>query len=162
MKELQINLSHEQLKKISKQKLSKIVKKQVKQKAFEDLSEVKDTHKKTKNLKYDKLQIQPYLRYLTLDDAKMAFKIRSNMIDVKSNFSSQHRQNMNCRLCLIEIDDQSHLLTCEYLKIDDEVTSLPEYSNINGSNVHDISEIVKVLKNKIRTRERILNEILDI
>ena len=110
---------------------------------------------------YKKLEIQPYLKYLSHDDAKLAFKARSNMIDVKSNFSSQNRQNLNCRLCLTEIDNQSHLLNCEYL-VTDEDTEIPKYENLNGNNIEEIAEVIKVLKNRMRTRDTILNEILDI
>lgn len=105
--------------------------------------------------------MQPYLKYLSHEDAKLAFKVRSNVINVKSNFSSQNKQNINCQLCLTEVDDQSHLLNFDCLETD-ELTYKPKYENINGNNIKEIEKVIKALRIRIRTQDKILNEILDI
>ena len=104
--------------------------------------------------------MQTYLKNFNHDDAKLAFKLRSNMYDMKGNFSSQYKDDINCRLCLIEVDNQSHLLTCEYLN--DDIEQSIDYSKINGSNFEEISEVLQEFKEKIKKRDQIFNDILDI
>ena len=69
---------------------------------------------------------------------------------------------MNCRLCLTEVEDQSHLLYCENLKTNDENDQTFIYSNIYSKDVKKVSEILKTLLKKIRRREKIINEILEV
>ena len=111
MKELEIELSYQELKSNSKLSLAKLVKEKAKNKAFYDLIEKKDSHTKLDDIVYEKYEMQPYLKSQLLyqQDAKILFRLRSIMFNVKRNFSSKYSTNMNCRLCHTEVEDQEHL-----------------------------------------------------
>ena len=81
MKDLKIDLSHQELKNISKQSLAKLLKEKAKNKAFFDLIEKKNSHTKLDDIVYEKLEMQPYLKSQLLyqEDAKILFRLRSNM-----------------------------------------------------------------------------------
>ena len=42
--------------------------------------------------------------------------LRSRYVNVKANFSSKYQNNMLCPLCLLNNDDQKHILECSVLK----------------------------------------------
>ena len=76
-----IDLSCDQLKSMTKESLSKMVKEQSRKKALEDLLMVKNKHSKLDNIEYKKLEMQPYLKSKLFyrDDARLLFRLRSNM-----------------------------------------------------------------------------------
>ena len=55
---------------------------------------------------------------LTRDDCHLLFKLRSRMLDVKVNFSTQYDDNVICRTCrkVDSVENEDHLLQCENLK----------------------------------------------
>ena len=124
--------------------------------------EKKESHTKLDDIVYEKIQMQPYLKSQLFfqQDAKTLFRLRSNMFNVKRNFSSLYSTNLNCILCQAEIEDQQHLLNCQNLKSDDETDEQFIYSNIYSKDVKKVSEILKILLKKIRRRENIINDIL--
>ena len=69
---------------------------------------------KGKGLKYDKLEMQTYLwsDKLSLKEAKLLFKIRTRMLDVKTNFKNKYIRkntpeydNLLCEICKTHIDN---------------------------------------------------------
>ena len=92
---------------------------------IQKLIELKDrpNGSKGKGLKYDKLEMQTYLwsDKLSLKEAKLLFKIRTRMLDVKTNFKNKYITNsvklpeaIYCSFCLSDsIEDQEHIIDCE-------------------------------------------------
>ena len=82
--------------------------------AFKYLTELQQTHSKSKNLIYSDLKLQDYLRSGgsgTIDQKAKLFQIRSRMLDLKTNFKST-QENTMCSLCDIAEETQPHLLSC--------------------------------------------------
>ena len=54
-------------------------------------------HSKVKNLDYDKLDTQDYIKseLFSNEHVELLFALRSKMVNVKANFSSKYR-DMNC------------------------------------------------------------------
>ena len=69
---------------------------------------------------------------------------------------------MNCRLCNAEVEDQKHLLQCEHLQKTDETQEKSNYSDIYGKDPKKIHKVMKLMLRKIKIREDILNNILDL
>ena len=108
--------------------------------------------------------MQSYLKskLLNKDDTRLLFRMRSNMFNVKRNFSSLYKNDMNYRLCQTNIEDQQHLIFCENLKNDEDSNEVGKYDDIFGNDINKISKILKILKKKIQRREKILTEILEV
>ena len=60
---------------------------------------------------------------LNKTDCQLLFKLRSMMLDVKSNFSHFYRNDLSCRTCNEEgvVENEQHILQCKMLK--DEIKS---------------------------------------
>ena len=125
---------------------------------------LKNKHSKLDNIKYEKLEMQPYLKSKSFyqDEARLLFRLRSNMYNVKRNFSSIYENNMKCRLCQTEIEDQQHLIFCENLKTENDPIDHGRYSDIFGNDINKMNKILKIFKKKIENREKIINDILEV
>ena len=82
------------------------------------------------------------------------------MYNVKRNFSKLYKNDLNCRLCLTEIEDQQHLIFCENLQNEDSIEN-GQYKDIFGNDPNKMVEMMKILKKKIQKREKILSEIFE-
>ena len=116
--ELEINLSFEEIKSISKDAFKAIVKKNVKKVALDYLKKLQETHSKAKNLSYDELDLQMYLKSgtnkMTIKEKSFSFALRSRTIDVKCN-KLNGQTNVKCRLGCDQDKSQPHLLQCSAL-----------------------------------------------
>ena len=68
-------------------------------KALEDLLEVQASYSKGEHLVYGKLQIRSYFisKAISTEQARIIFKIRTRMINVKNNYLSSY-QDLTCLL----------------------------------------------------------------
>ena len=99
---------------MSKFRFKSYVKKKVREAAFSDLLNIKNSHKKGENISYDKFQIQSYLKssQLSYDQKCLLFNLRSRMTPVKANFSSMF-DDTTCKNCEMNVpESDSHLLEC--------------------------------------------------
>ena len=96
----------------SKDQFSRIVKRKTEEFAARQLEKVRDTHSKTKNLKFDGFKPAKYFfsKNLTTQEVQTLFKLRTRMINVKGNYSSSNTNNMWCKLCLLFTENQQHLI----------------------------------------------------
>ena len=110
-----LNLNDQQIKSMSKIKYKKILKSKIRANAFNELNKVKESHSKVKNIKYKSLKIQNYLvdEHFTQKEKHLLFKLRTKMINVKSNFKNMYPDNLQCNYCSENvIQSQEHLLEC--------------------------------------------------
>ena len=49
------------------------------------------------------------------EEVNLLHALRSRYINVKANFRSKYQDNLLCPLCLLDIDDQKHILKCDVL-----------------------------------------------
>ena len=76
-----------------KEDFKNVIKKAVKQLAFNYLQNIRETHSKSKDLSYQTLLIQPYLtsdsdKSFTINKKQFLFALRSRMIEVKLYYKS--------------------------------------------------------------------------
>ena len=105
--------------------------------AFQDLKERQSKHSKVKDIHYDKLETQQYMKsqLFTNEEVNLLFAIRSRMIDSKSNFKSKYiKDDLTCRICHKAEENQFHLLHCkvlnDVLKSNDIISEQVKYEDI--------------------------------
>ena len=109
------HLSFDDIKSLSEDQLKIMVKIKIKETAFNSLLKDKERCSKLKTLKYNSLEIQPYLTTdskLTIQMKQMMFRWRSHTINVKQNIGVKDAM---CPLCKEADDTQYHLLRCRLL-----------------------------------------------
>ena len=128
LEELDINLDFLEFAWTAKSELKRTTKEKLKTAALKYLLSVKENHSKSKDLKYENLQLQEYLKpnfeiSLTIQEKQFIFTARSRMMDVKVNFKLGQK-DLLCRACRKADENQQHLLECERLSQFDLVTRL--------------------------------------
>jgi len=150
MKELGIDLTMEEIAGTSKMRFKEIIKNKVETKALQYLTKLKESHSKAKNIKHDKIQLQPYLRSetknLTINEKKFIFAARTRMLDVKGNFKTG-MLDRKCRKCEATDETQQHLLDCPALSDSSLVRGTPSYDDLFGAKP---SIIGKILQSKFK------------
>ena len=129
--EINLQLSDEEIIKISQEKFREIVKIKTTILAIKSLNEVKLKHSKTENLKLTKIIPAEYLssKNLNLEEIQTLYKLRTRMISVKMNFKSQHKENIWCETCQLFPETQQHLTVCPVIK--KKCSQLIDYSMMN-------------------------------
>ena len=105
--ELKLELSEVNIKSMKYDEFKSIMKKKMEQ--------VNNKRKKkTENISLTKFSPKEYFlsKNLSVTEVKNLFKIRTSMIDVKSNFHSTNDDNMWCRTCNLFTETQEHLVNC--------------------------------------------------
>ena len=101
---------------MSKYSWKKLVKKAVETKNTEELKEKIEGYSKLEELKTEtKCEMKPYLKELSMKDARMKYRLRTNSFDCKMNQSSDPKNTASlwkCDSCMVNIDTQSHVLWC--------------------------------------------------
>ena len=160
---LDINLTFEEIKNVTKQELKNFLRKQIEQKAFEYLIKIKENQSKMTDLKYKKLETQEYLKPktgLTKTEVSGIMMCRSRMVPVKSNFKSAHNAaDMKCRACrdINTVESQFHLIVCGKLNPNSMTTNVQEnYEDLYSDN----TERIVLIARKICNQNRILQALL--
>ena len=160
LKDLNINLSLEEIKRKSKQSSKTLVAKATTKRALNFLLEEKRKLSKVSHILLSELKIQKYLLPQTKDMriAKFIFQARTRMLDIKANYGRKEP----CLICQNPntIDNQPHLLQCS--KLCDNVIVLdgyvPSYEDLFGKDVKKIIRIGQILSQKFSRRKEIINK----
>ena len=166
LKDLDMVMDLEQIKKIKKENFAEMVKKACRKAAFIELMSMKEKHSKLSNLSYTELKMQSYLKNKKIHPgkAKSLFKYRTRMAFVKNNYKSSHG-DLNCPVCsqtdenIKFLDDQHHLNHCVKLVNEAPVTSdgqCCQYQEIFGENFEVMSKVVERLDLYFEKRTELL------
>ena len=157
LEDFEIDETFEDITQYSKTSWQNKVRQSMKAKAFEDLLESQTELSKGSNLNYGDLKMRSYLKsnHINIKQAKLIFKIRTRMMNVKTNYK-QNYNDLSCPCCKLELATQEHMaMTCEKLSFK---ISQKEYLSFFGQNEDDMAKVVK----KFETNEQDRNNILDI
>ena len=97
---------------------------------------MKNKHSKLDDLDFTDLKCAPYLENQSINqrEAKLLFKLRTRMYQVKSNYKGLYINNLTCDLCKSATCDQRHLLSCTFTflfgTIDQMVPAIKLFSKI--------------------------------
>ena len=101
-------------KKMTKYKWKNLLKNAVNNKNKKDIQEAFKRYSKLEDIKGESYEANSYLKEMTMQNARMMFRMRSKMVQCKMNFSSK-RSNIEtawkCDSCMSgAIDTQSHFI----------------------------------------------------
>ena len=105
-------------------------------------------------MKHGMLKMQTYLltnsTKMTIEDCQLIFKLRTRMIDVKTNMKGKY-YTYECDACKIEEESQAHIFKCQKIKSLSTETEyeIPEYDKIFDGKVMEQLKISKVFKQNI-------------
>ena len=118
----EIHESEEVIKAMPEQTWKNIYKKRIKEVAFKQLLE--ERLKKGANLRYEKLSRRGYFDILPFQDAKLIFKLRAEVYDIKAFRKFQYEDDI-CRLCNAGTENLEHIVNlCPEVPRTDSVTDL--------------------------------------
>ena len=120
----QAHEAHEEITLMSKNVFKQIVKQKCEENGLEYLKHC--IKSKGKEMNYEKLEIRKYLAsesFLTLQEKKEAFMIRTRMTEVKTNYKNKHN-DYNCVACEKKTnyneETQEHIYYCHQIKHNSE------------------------------------------
>ena len=127
LQELEVKESFEEIKLMTKNKFSQILKCKARIKAFEYLTNKQGT--KGKDIIYSSIEMSEYLlpinKNLTLEQKRRQFAIRNKMIDIPANFPKSKQKS----ICFCgDIEDMKHIYECEILRSEKERISYDKYT----------------------------------
>ena len=160
--ELQLDISLDDIKRMSKECFKKKVKHAASAKAFTWLNEKKQNLKKIKNVCNEKFEMNQYFSssILSTDQKKILFQLRSKMLPLKSNYHNMYKDDF-CPLCVTIrqeyfTDNQEHLLNCKVVNETAEVTEIEvDYNDIFSENISKQEKITIILDNKFNKRKKL-------
>jgi hypothetical protein len=114
--EIDFKLSHSAIAKMKKEKFKTIIKRKIRESAFEYLQNIKLSHSKVKHIEYSGLDIAPYIKdtRFTADEKFCLLKLRTSMTLVKNNFRSRY-PDVSCQCDGNLPQTQAHLLNCDII-----------------------------------------------
>ena len=144
------------------------IKNKVNDVALKYLQNLQQGHSKTKHMKYEKLQIQPYIESPKFNNklVSLLFNMKNSMTkEIKNNFSSMNSGDNLCPMQCSEnppLDTQSHILDCPTLVgklTQDEKTAAigVEYNHIYGS-LEEQRVVILILAKLLDIREELLED----
>ena len=146
LEELDISISLEEIKNLSKYKFKNILSEKIETAAFRYL--VKRRGFKGSNIEYKSLKMAEYLSPLStgisIEDRRKLFAIRNNMIDIPSNMKSRN-ENVKC-LCG-EKESQKHILECKLLN---DVDPSVEYEKVFNGNLREQIEVMRIIDENMK------------
>ena len=80
-------------------------------------TEIRDKYSKLENIDIENetCESKAYLKELDLSHARIKFKLRIRMLEVKNNFKKEHtHEGLECQGCQTSIDTQDHVLVCPF------------------------------------------------
>ena len=98
---------------MSKQQWKTFATDRIKHHAFEHLTSQCGTNRKTMHLKYSKLGQTTYFTALKPKYAKVIFKARTRMYDIKTNFTEKYVGNTFCPFCRRNAESFEHIFKCQ-------------------------------------------------
>ena len=160
-----INLTDEEISKMSKYRFKSLDEKKVKSVAFEYLKEKASKHSKSKNILEESKsiktwRIKSYLKenIFTKVEQQLLFQLKSKMLDVKTNFRKLYDPDLICRTCKNpdSQEDEDHLLKCESLVSEVDQDDQTVEFNFVYKDIGHQKQAVKVFKSVLRKREILL------
>jgi hypothetical protein len=152
MRKLKITLTHEEITLMSKNMFKQIVKQKCGENGLEYLKHC--IKSKGKEINYEKLEMRNYLAsesFLTLQEKKEAFMIRTRMTEVKTNYKNKHN-DYNCvareKKNNYNEETQEHIYYCHEIKHYSE-----EFGNV-FKDTHETKVIKQITKQYTKKHER--------
>ena len=147
-----LEISDTEISSMSRGKFENIVKKKIKTHAAQYLKNKGLNHSKSVEIASQKFQKKGYFsdRKMSRDDIQLLFKLRTKMLDCKTNFEGQF-EDMSCRACkdINSVENEDHILYCSVLNTDNHEV---RFSDVYG-NTEIQYKALQVFKKILRKRK---------
>ena len=132
------------------------VKRKARELALVCLQEKKESHSKMKNLQYNNLEMQKYLKndMINVNQAKTLFKVRTRMTKFWENFKGG-RPPQTCPVCkdVLSVDTQLHSFNCKVIA--EQIKIMGNYNDLFGTEIE--AKLAKSIENIMKLREKYLS-----
>ena len=157
LKTLEIDLSFEEIAKMTKYNFKKILKEKATIAAFKYLKNEQMKQKKILDIQYSKLQMQEYLADgdRNTDISKLIFKARGKTLDIKLQKKWKYDDKL-CSGCKINEESGEEILACDSFG---QNTEKVVYSGFYSSSVDEQVQVAKVMSRKLKVRQKIREEV---
>ena len=157
MEEIKMNIRLDDIKSMKKGAYINLVKRNIENHVFENLSAKQEKHSKVNNWSHTFFMMQKYLKpnseSIKVEDSQNIFKLRCNMMQVKMNYKNLYETH-ECRACGENDETQEHILKCKILmESNNKVNKIPEYKKLFNGTVKDQLEISKVFSQNMEILE---------
>ena len=149
LRDFNMSLDLESLREKSLNSFKKYTKKKAYEYELKQLIGMKDLRSKLRNLSYEKLEMQQYLKDYDFMDAIVIFKFRTRMAPFNENFKGQGPPKL-CPLCENFIDSQIHSFHCSKMISHIEING--RYEDIFKQKIN--KELLKTLKKILEYRSK--------
>ena len=105
-------LNDENIKKMTLSQWKSVVKSAIRQDAFMQLTIQCANNRKTSHLKYESFVRASYLKKLDPNIARVIFKARTRMFDIKVNYKRKYKFNVDCPFCKYYDETFDHIFKC--------------------------------------------------
>ena len=156
LNKLQITLTLDEIKVMTKDKYTRILKSKIESCAFEYLLSKQGT--KGKEIIYSHLQMAEYLQplnnMLTIEQKRDMFSVKNRMVNIPFNFPKNDKKSF----CFCgEQETMFHIYNCEVLTQEKQEKS--SYNTIFKGNMNQQVEVYKLFKQNLENRDKIMSEI---
>ena len=135
-----------------------LIKSSVKNYALRCLTKPCSENKKTQHLEFDKLNESPYLTALSPQTARIIFKARLGVFDIKVNFKDKYSTDLSCAICKKGREALAHILQCRRLPVCKARETLKVDSLLNRYVAKPLKRWGKFLKFYLSMKEVFLTE----
>ena len=153
---LQIDLTFEEISRMSQYQFKNMVKEKTKEAGFKYLIEEKNRQSKICDMQYKCLEVQEYLMEgnKNTEISQTIFKLRGKTLEIKTQKKWRYEDDL-CVGCGDRSETIEELLTCAGLAdgVDDNVSY-----NIDSNNISDMIEVAKRIKKRLKVRKKILDD----
>ena len=139
LKDLNINLTLDEIKDMTKTKFKTIIKTKIEQTALIYLNKKRGT--KGKEIEYSEIKMAEYLlpnnTEMSIDNKRNLFSIRNRIIELSTNFPLKYKEH----LCVCGArEEMKHIYTCKILNSEKEKI---QYEQIFSNNLKEQTEVLK-------------------
>ena len=156
-------LDIQQIENTSKERHKRYIKSKISISAFRYLKEKQSKHSKVKDIIYQKLEMQNYMKspLFTNEEVSLLFAIRSMAIDCKINFRNKYnKDDLLCSVCQQEEESQIHILHCkvlnDVLRSNELIVDQVNYQDIYGDDHRKQKVITTIFSKLLSIRKQIL------
>ena len=161
--ELNISLEDIYISKMKQRKYKSFIKTKVKESALKNLLLQKSTHTKMSDIKYTKLEIQPYLNspLFGSEQAQMLLALRTRTVrGIKADFKGMFT-DLQCPLGCGNADTIQNLSTCtviqKHFKTEAVTADRVDYEHLFGADIKKQKEATEMFTQLLNIREQIIN-----
>ena len=154
---LDINLTFEEIAKLSKFKFNKLLKEKIEIAAFTYLKKQQSKQEKIKEIYYSKLEIQEYFKHGDRNPniAKIIYQARGQMLDIKMHKKWKFEDKL-CSGCNLEKETGEEILRCEIFGGNPEKLV---YSMFFSGLLSEQVCVGKLMLEKLKVRKKIREEV---